>query len=71
MYIEGVLFSLDHLHYLAVDAVMLSGFHLSTFADLGRDISDFRAVDSRCGTMADFQALINALHSRSKLLGCE
>ena len=60
------MFNLDHLHYLGIDAVLLSGFYSSSFVDLGKDISDFKSIDNRCGTMADFQTLVNALHSRSE-----
>jgi len=51
--LRGVLARVDHLAELGVDAVWLSPFYPSPFADGGYDISDFTGVDPRLGTVAD------------------
>ena len=51
--LRGMLARLDHLAELGVDAVWLSPFYPSPFADGGYDISDFTGVDPRLGTVAD------------------
>jgi alpha-glucosidase len=45
-----------------VDAVWLSPFYASPQADGGYDVSDYRAVDPRYGTLDDARALISAAH---------
>jgi len=64
----GILRRVDHLAELGVDAVWLSPFYPSPFADGGYDISDFTAVDARLGTLADVRALADALHARGMAL---
>ena len=55
---------MDYLKYLEVDAILLSPIYLSSMLDHGRDITDFRSVDHRYGTMADLERLIEVLHDR-------
>jgi len=59
---------LDHLagapDSLGVDAIWLSPFYRSPMVDFGYDVADHCAVDPRFGTLADFDALIAAAHSR-------
>jgi alpha-glucosidase len=62
--LPGITSRLDHLVDLGVDAVWLSPFYPSPFADGGYDIADFTAVDPRLGTVADVRALADALHDR-------
>jgi alpha-glucosidase len=66
--LRGVLARVDHLADLGVDAVWLSPFYPSPFADGGYDISDFTGVDPRLGTVADVRALADALHARGMAL---
>jgi alpha-glucosidase len=66
--LPGVLARVDHLAGLGVDAVWLSPFYPSPFADGGYDISDFTGVDPRLGTVADVRALADALHARGMAL---
>jgi alpha-glucosidase len=54
----------DYLAGLGVDAVWLSPFYPSELADGGYDVADYRDVDPRLGTLADFDELIAALHGR-------
>jgi alpha-glucosidase len=58
----GVLDRLPYLAELGIDAVWLSPFYPSPLADGGYDISDYRDVDPRLGTLADFDRLVAAAH---------
>jgi alpha-glucosidase len=56
---------LDHLVDLGIDALWLSPFFRSPMADNGYDVSDPCDVDPMFGTLADFDALLDAAHERS------
>ncbi|MEX5296501.1 glycoside hydrolase family 13 protein [Kocuria sp. CPCC 205268] len=58
----GLLSRLPYLAELGVDAVWLSPFYPSPLADGGYDISDYRDVDPRLGTLADFDRVVTAAH---------
>ena len=58
----GILSRVDYLRDLGVDAVWLSPFYPSALADGGYDVDDYRDVDPRIGTLAEFDALVAALH---------
>ena len=60
--LPGILSRVDHLAELGVDAVWLSPFYPSALADGGYDVAEYRDVDPRLGTLADFDALVAALH---------
>jgi len=60
----GIASKLDHLQELGVDCLWLMPFYASPLKDGGYDISDFRQVDPTIGTVADFEALTKAAHSR-------
>ena len=62
--IRGVVEKADYLAALGVDAVWLSPFYPSELADGGYDVADYRDVDPRLGTLADFDDMIAALHGR-------
>ncbi len=62
--IPGILSRVDYLAELGIDAVWLSPFYPSALADGGYDVADYRDVDPRLGTLADFDALVAALHER-------
>ena len=55
---------LDHLVELGVEALWLSPFYRSPMADFGYDISDYEDVAPVFGTLADFDALLEAAHDR-------
>jgi alpha-glucosidase len=59
-----VLSRVDYLASLNVDAVWFSPFYPSALADGGYDVDDYRDVDPSIGTLADFEAVIAALHGR-------
>jgi len=61
--LTGVTSRVGHLVSLGVDAVWLSPFYPSALADGGYDVDDYRDVDPRLGTLADFDAMVAALHA--------
>ena len=60
--IAGVRSRLDYLQELGVDAIWLSPFYPSPLADGGYDITDYRDVDPRLGTLGDFDSLVHDAH---------
>jgi alpha-glucosidase len=62
--LPGIASRIDHIAGLGVDAIWLSPFYPSPFADGGYDVSDFTEVDPRLGTVADVRALADAAHAR-------
>jgi alpha-glucosidase len=60
--LTGVTSRIPYLVALGVDAVWLSPFYPSALADGGYDVDDYRDVDPRLGTLADFDAMSAALH---------
>ncbi|MGW0583330.1 glycoside hydrolase family 13 protein [Streptomyces sp. NPDC002920] len=60
--LRGVTDRLAHLAGLGVDALWLSPFYPSEQADGGYDVEDYRDVDPRLGTLADFDALAAEAH---------
>jgi alpha-glucosidase len=62
--LPGIVSRLDHLTYLGVDGFWLSPVYPSPLADLGYDVSDYEGIDPRLGTLADFDRLVAAAHSR-------
>ena len=60
--LPGVRSKLAYLHELGVDALWLNPFYPSPQADAGYDVSDYRDVDPRFGTLADVDALLHEAH---------
>lgn len=56
--IRGILQKLDYLKNLGVDILWISPCYPSPLADQGYDISDYRDIDPRFGTLADMDDLI-------------
>ncbi|AEC01993.1 alpha-glucosidase [Parasphaerochaeta coccoides] len=56
--IPGIIARLDYLKNLGINLIWLSPVYRSPDADNGYDISDYRDIDPRYGTMADMDALI-------------
>jgi alpha-glucosidase len=56
--LAGVRSRLPYLADLGVDAIWLTPFYPSPLADGGYDVSDYRDVDPRLGTLAGFDALV-------------
>ena len=61
----GVRERLDYLAELGVDALWLSPFFTSPMADGGYDVADPCDVDPIFGTLADFDALLEAAHAHN------
>ena len=59
----GIRERLDHLVELGIDAIWLSPFYRSPMADGGYDVADPCDVDPMFGTLADFDALVEAAHA--------
>ncbi|MET4898358.1 alpha-amylase family glycosyl hydrolase [Sphingomonadaceae bacterium jetA1] len=67
--LRGIKARLDYLVELGIDAIWLSPIFLSPMADFGYDVADYRGIDPRFGTLADFDSLLAAAHTRGlKLL---
>ncbi|OGB00818.1 MAG: glucohydrolase [Burkholderiales bacterium RIFCSPHIGHO2_12_FULL_69_20] len=66
--LPGITAKLDHLQALGVGIVWLSPVYRSPMADNGYDISDYRDIAPEFGTLADFDALVAALHARGMRL---
>jgi alpha-glucosidase len=60
--INGVIARLPYLKSLGINAVWLSPIFPSPMADFGYDVSDYTGIDPLFGTMADFDALVAAVH---------
>ncbi|MGC4941992.1 glycoside hydrolase family 13 protein [Kribbella sp. DT2] len=60
--LQGIISRVPYLTSLGIDAVWLSPFYPSALADGGYDVDDYRDVDPRLGTLADFDELVGMLH---------
>lgn len=56
--LPGIIQRLDYLEKLGIDGIWLSPVYASPQKDNGYDISDYRAIDPRFGTMEDMETLI-------------
>jgi len=54
---------LDYVARLGVDGIWLSPFFASPMKDFGYDVSDYKAVDPRFGTLEDFDRLVAKAHA--------
>lgn len=59
--LRGIIQKLDYLVSLNVDMIWFNPFFVSPQNDSGYDVADYRAIDPRFGTMADFEELIDKL----------
>lgn len=62
--IEGIISKLDYIKDLGVTAIWFSPLYKSPDYDYGYDISDYRDIDEKFGTMADFERLVDDCHKR-------
>ena len=60
--IPGITSKFNYLADLGIDAIWLSPFYPSALADGGYDVINYRDVDPRLGTLADFDNMITAAH---------
>jgi alpha-glucosidase len=61
--LPGLLQHLDYVAALGVDAIWISPFYPSPMEDSGYDVADYRNVDPRFGTLADFDAVVARAHA--------
>src|ERR1700734_2546454 len=61
--LDGLRLRLPYLADLGVNAIWLTPFYPSPLADGGYDVSDYRDVDPRLGTLGDFDQLIDVAKS--------
>jgi alpha-glucosidase len=66
--LRGILARLDHLQWLAVDAIWLSPVYPSPMADFGYDISDYSDIHPLFGSLRDFDELLLEVHRRGMKL---
>ena len=62
--IKGIISKLDYIRDLGVTAIWFSPLYKSPDYDYGYDISDYRDIDEKFGTMADFDRLLEECHKR-------
>src|SRR5690349_981319 len=60
--LAGITRRLDYVAALGVDAIWISPLYTPPMRDFGYDVSDYCAVDSIFGTLADFDALVARAH---------
>ncbi len=61
--LPGIINHLDYIADLGVSAIWLSPFYPTPDKDFGYDISNYRDVDPRFGTLEDFDRLVKAAHN--------
>lgn len=62
--LKGIVRRLDYLVDLGVDAIWISPIYASPMADFGYDVADYRDIDPRFGTLADFDNVLEKAHAR-------
>ena len=66
--LHGILDRLDYLQWLGITAIWLTPVNPSPMKDFGYDIVDYQGIDPLFGTMQDFDALLEAVHTRNMKL---
>ncbi|EIW72517.1 hypothetical protein TREMEDRAFT_66927 [Tremella mesenterica DSM 1558] len=66
--LRGMLSRIPYFKQLGIDIIWLSPIYRSPQADMGYDISDYRAVDPRYGTMQDWENVRDAIHEQGMKL---
>ncbi|KAJ7669661.1 glycoside hydrolase family 13 protein [Mycena rosella] len=66
--LNGIAGKLDYLKDLGVNVLWLSPIYKSPLADMGYDISDYRDIDPRYGTLEDWDHLLAGTHTRGMKL---
>ena len=62
--LKGIERRLDYLTSLGVDAIWISPIYPSPMVDFGYDVADYCGIDSRFGTLADFDKMLAQAHAR-------
>lgn len=66
--IRGIIEKLDYIQALGVTVIYLNPIYRSPDVDNGYDISDFRDINERYGTLEDFKELLAEVHRRGMRL---
>lgn len=61
---RGIIQELDYLQSLGITSVWMNPFFESPMVDNGYDVSDYRAINPRYGTMADFEEMLAGMQER-------
>ena len=61
---KGIQSKLDYLRDLGIDCLWLTPIFQSSFNSYGYDITDYKAIDPRYGSLEDFENLIKAVHEK-------
>ncbi len=66
--LNGITARLDYLKSLGIDVIWICPMYKSPNDDNGYDVADYQAIMEEFGTMADFDRLLDAVHSRGMRL---
>ena len=66
--VRGITSKLDYIKDLGVDVVWVSPIYKSPQIDMGYDISDYKDIDPKYGTLADVDEMIKGLKQRDMRL---
>ncbi|KAF6039022.1 SLC3A1 [Bugula neritina] len=61
--LNGIKSKLDYIKGLHVETIWLGAFYKSPLEDYGYDVSDYRDVDGRYGSLEDFDGLLEQIHA--------
>jgi len=61
---KGVIEKLDYIESLGINMVWMNPFFESPLVDNGYDVSDYRAILPRYGTIEDFKKMLHGFHER-------
>ena len=62
--LKGITAKLDYLKDLGIGIIWLSPIYVSPMDDMGYDIADYKNINPRFGTMADFDELLLEANKR-------
>lgn len=62
--LNGITEKLDYLKDLGVDVIWITPFYPSPGVDMGYDISDYKNIDPKFGTLEDFDNLVKKAHEK-------
>lgn len=62
--LKGIENKLDYLKNLGIDVIWITPFYPSPGVDMGYDISNYKDVDSKFGTLKDFDSLVKKAHEK-------
>ncbi|MGB5204120.1 MAG: alpha-glucosidase [Eudoraea sp.] len=61
---KGIIEELDYIESLGISSVWMNPFFKSPLVDNGYDVSDYRAIHPRYGTMEDFEEMLKGFQDR-------